>query len=123
MKRRVLSLSIGVFLFLTLAGPAPGAVGACGGELETIDGPELCREINLFLCERARARELMGEEFYQQCLQRELPACDSVPPEYCIDGIPPSAAAASLCMEALADGDTLNQRVRLEDFPECDLCS
>ena len=57
MKRSTLGRAlVGAILFLTLGGPAPGAVGSCGGEVSVVDAKQFCATKRALECDRARAR-------------------------------------------------------------------
>ena len=57
MKRSILGrVLVGAVLFLALGGPAPGAVGSCGGEVTAVDPIQFCVSWRTIECNRSRAR-------------------------------------------------------------------
>ena len=120
--RHLGALAAAVGLFLSLAGPAPGSVGGCDEEIMLVNGPDLCFELRALLCARARVRENQTDEQEIECLLDAQSGCAGTPPEFCLDGSRPSQGAAEICLDALSDGRTVDERIGLEDFPECDLC-
>ena len=120
--RRAWSIAGAVLLFLSLAAPAPGSVGGCDEDVMLVNGPDLCFEIRALLCARTKVREDQSDDEEIACLLEAQSGCAGTPPEFCLDGTRPSQGAAEICLDELSDGRTLQTRIGLEDFPECDLC-
>lgn len=57
MNRKMLGRAlVGAILFLSLGGPAPGAVGSCGGSTTAADAHQFCIDWRITRCNRAKAR-------------------------------------------------------------------
>ena len=129
---------VGVVLFLALGGPSPGAVGACDGEVATIDPEQFCVNRGARQCDRDRARA-MGElpPAPAPCPDNpDTPLNEADPATcawlYCRDQLrtrcsgttdwsdcapPPSVATANACLFALESFDRLNEPTGA--IPEC----
>ena len=120
-SRRLWSIAAAAVLFFSLSGPAPGSVGGCDEDIMLVNGPDICFEIRALLCARTKIRENQTDEQEIACLLEAQSGCSGVPPEFCLDGSRPSQGAAEICLDALSDGRTVDERIGLEIF-ECDLC-
>jgi len=127
---------VGVVLFLALGGPSPGAVGACDGEIATVEPRQFCNNRRLRECDRDRARgdlrlapapctddpatptnEAEPQNCASQFCRAQIPTqCNVFDWSGCAP--PPSVATANACLSALQDIDRLLGE-RTDAIPEC----
>lgn len=126
---------VGVVLFLALGGPSPGAVGACDGDISTVDADQFCANRKARECNRGRARgELPAAPApctddpvtpvnesevqvcaWQYCLGRVPSDCTGQTWDRC--ATPPSVATANACLSALENPDRVGEPTNA--IPEC----
>lgn len=123
-------------LSLLLVGPAPGSVGACSSDGNTIRGtadPEaFCVDLATVCCARRRARgEIDRDTEEPMCVEQMTAGCASFN-FACNPG--PSQQRVDSCISRLRERDMLSTQIRncipsdpvlpfINDiFPECELC-
>jgi hypothetical protein len=136
MNRSVLARALtGAVLFLALGGPAPGAVGSCGGELSSVDPVQFCANRRVAECNRGRARAML-DPAPLPCTDDPATPTDEADPlicswSYCLSLVPtrcmaanfddcsppPSEGTANACLSALLDPARLAEATA--DIPEC----
>lgn len=105
---------VGAVLFVVLGGPAPGATGACGEELEAPDFLTYCYARKGYECDRARARGELDEPQWRTCRGAVPSMCDAGSwPGDCF----PTSASTNACLNALTDIGRLTTPTNL--LPEC----
>jgi|GEM_PF-1952479 len=128
---------VAVVLFLALGGPGPGAVGACDGEITTVDPMQFCFNRRARECARDGAR---GELPAAPAPCTDDPATIAVnegdprvcAEQYCRNQVnarcatatdwsgcapPPSVATANACLSALEDRARVGEATSA--IPEC----
>jgi hypothetical protein len=130
---------LGATLFLALGGPAPGAVGSCGGEVATVDPEQFCFTRKKYECDRTEVRQQAG--FANEPAPIPAPDCVDNPATavneviacnhtFCVNQIPvlctgmtwwctppPSETVTNDCLAALREPTLLDQRT--SDIYEC----
>lgn len=106
---------------LLLAGPAPGAVGSCGGDdgqSEPADFGDYCQEREQLVCERRKTRGEITAAAAIDCRRRAIELCGR---RSFVPGCTPTRREADACVNALYSLSTLDQDV--DELAECrDLC-
>jgi hypothetical protein len=96
----------GVVAALLLVGPAPGAVGSCGGD--PLDQPaeleSYCKEREQLICVRRAMREKLPDVKRDGCRYDAIELCSS---RFWKPGCAPTVRQARACLNALRSFDTL----------------
>jgi len=127
---------VGVVLFLALGGPSPGAVGACEGEISTVEPVQFCVNRKVRECNRDLARGVLpaaptlctddpgtttvneadpGDCAREYCRSLVSTACNGQTWDRCAP--PPSVATANACLSALEDVARVGEASSA--IPEC----
>jgi len=117
-RARLLPSSVISFalLWLLLVGPAPGAVGSCGGDDLTGEAELIpyCQEREELICERKRRRGELTDEGAQTCRHEVRELCEH---RFFPNECRPTERVAQACLNALRSLDTV--KTKEKDIPEC----
>lgn len=115
-RRFLLLLAAGGVLLMTLTGPAPGDVGACGARFDRASAPQHCADFRFWRCRReAAAGRLLPAEL-NACVEDVEMACQTARwPDRCA----PTQAQSDACIALLREGTLIN--VSCDAVSDCEL--
>jgi hypothetical protein len=112
----------GAMMFLFLAGPSPGNVGGCWGEVPMeVEAPQHCTDEEFWKCQRDRFAGRINDAEFNECTARIEGLCGGATwPAGCM----PTEAQSEACIRLLRRMDLahLSYEELQADFTECNLC-